>query len=143
MKSFAAAALLPVLAGAAQADVARFEGDWAAGDPAACVSHSYGDTPNAHLTIRDGVLHGVESRCQLTNPVAVRDMSGVLFDSVCSDGGMEDSHRLLLMIDYDGRLITVRDSFAFIYPRCTGYGPEPDWANPSRPVPDTPVPETK
>lgn len=115
------AAALAIAAGPALADASAFEGDWAVGDPAACVSAERGDRANLHLIIRDGMLIGLENRCRLTDPVAVEGMSAVLFDSECQAEGEDHRERLLLMLDHEGRLVMLRDGFVWTYPRCTGY----------------------
>jgi hypothetical protein len=59
-----------------------------------------------------------ESACQLTNPVAVRDMGdATLFDLVCSGEGETWSYRAFFMRGAEG-LIMVRDGYAYTYRRC-------------------------
>lgn len=59
-----------------------------------------------------------ESTCQLTNPVAVRDMGdATLFDVSCTGEGESWSFRAFLQSGGEG-MIMVRDGFAYTYPRC-------------------------
>ncbi|MEO0391351.1 MAG: hypothetical protein AAF218_10495 [Pseudomonadota bacterium] len=64
------------------------------------------------LEIREGWFYGVESACELTNPVAVRDMGATLYDGVCSAEGTEYTERLMIMTAFDGAVIVVRKGFA-------------------------------
>ena len=100
----------------AVAQVEAFQGDWATGNPDACVLGA--DGANFALRIAGDTMFGIESACRLTNPVAVRDMGAVLFDAECSGEGETWRDRRLLMIDADGALVYVRDGFAQVLPRC-------------------------
>jgi hypothetical protein len=70
------------------------------------------------ITILGSRIAFIESTCQLTNPVPVRDMGdATLFDVVCTGEGESWSYRTLLMRGAEG-LVVVRDGYAFTYPRC-------------------------
>ncbi len=49
------------------------------------------------VAIRNGQMFGVESLCDLTNPVEVRDMNAVLYDKLCRGEGDEWTERVMLM----------------------------------------------
>ena len=69
------------------------------------------------LAVRDGVFYGVESACQLTNPVAVNGMSAVLFDAECSGEGESYAKRMMLMRVPDG-LVVIEDGFVSLLRSC-------------------------
>lgn len=61
---------------------------------------------------------GTENRCQLTNPVQIRDLDGILFDLECWGEGTAYTERLLLLQEADGRLTTHNRGYTFTYERC-------------------------
>lgn len=69
------------------------------------------------IAVQDGKFYGVENTCELTNPTAIRGMSGILYDAVCSGEGMTETFRLMLM-QVDGGLAVIRDGSANILKRC-------------------------
>lgn len=77
------------------------------------------------LRIADGVFTGVESRCEMTRPVKVRDMDAQLFDMVCTGESGTWEERAMVMRGADGGLILVWDGFAFAYERCPDEGVTP------------------
>jgi len=108
--------LAALAAGPAVAQVEAFQGDWATGNPDACVPGA--DGADFALRIAGDTMFGIESACRLTNPVAVRDLSAVLFDAECSGEGETWRDRRLLMIDADGALVYLREGYAQVLPRC-------------------------
>ena len=111
--------LILMLAGsAATAQTTAFDGDWAMGDPAACVVGT--DNANLALRIQNGALNFYESACALTNPTAVRGMEATLFDLQCNGEGETWSYRALFMIDHQDALIFVQNGSVQILPRCAG-----------------------
>lgn len=72
----------------------------------------------APLRVKDNVFHGVESHCQMTRPVNVRDMDGVLYDMVCTGEGDNWTSRALFLRAADDGLILAWNGFAFKYDRC-------------------------
>ena len=76
-----------------------------------CTEETIGRDGGA-LAVQDGKFFGLESVCELTNPVNIRDMNARLFDAVCTGEGEQYSYRLMLMKTEDG-LIFAQDGFAF------------------------------
>ena len=70
------------------------------------------------LRIEDGILHGAESRCRMTNPLDVRDMDATLYDMVCIGEGTGWEERALLMRAASGGLILLWNGYAFEYEAC-------------------------
>lgn len=123
-------ALAGLATGAAQAqstsEAARFEGDWTQQNPAACVL--FRDDENFAFHIEAGVLQGLESSCDMQNPVAVRGMSAILFDMQCSGEGETWNSRALFMLNGQDQLIYVQDGSAQIMSRCTNVSAPPSFA---------------
>lgn len=69
------------------------------------------------LAVQDGVYYGVESACQLTNPVAVNGMSAVLYDAECSGEGESYAKRLMLMRVPEG-LAVIQDGYVNLLRVC-------------------------
>lgn len=69
------------------------------------------------LAVREGVFHGVESACQLTNPVEVNGMSAVLYDAKCNGEGESYAKRMMLMRVPEG-LAVVEDGFVTVLRAC-------------------------
>lgn len=80
----------------------RPDADWAEGWDCRSVGMDGGA-----LEVRDGMFFGVESACELTNPVTVRDLDATLFDAVCSGEGESYGYRMMLMRTANG-IATVR-----------------------------------
>lgn len=95
----------------------QYSGDWTAGDASACMVFS--DHANFAYRITDGVLLGLESGCEMLNPVAVRDMSAVLFDMQCTGEGDTWAYRALFLLNGPDELVYVRDQYTQILTRCT------------------------
>jgi hypothetical protein len=71
------------------------------------------------LRITDGLFEGVDSQCQMTNPVDVVDMDATLYTMTCSAGDTSWTERALLMTAAeDGGLIMLWNGYAFRYERC-------------------------
>lgn len=49
------------------------------------------------LAIDGNTLFGVESRCELADPVNVTGMDAVLYNSTCYAEGMVDTHRTMIL----------------------------------------------
>lgn len=69
------------------------------------------------LAVRDGVFYGVESACQLTNPVEVNGMSAVLYDAQCNGEGESYAKRMMLMRVPEG-LAVIEDGFVNVLRAC-------------------------
>lgn len=70
------------------------------------------------LGIRDGQLIGLENACTLTDPVEVRGMDAMLFDTQCAGEGVEyDGGRVMLMATRAGIAI-IRDGSVVEWTRC-------------------------
>lgn len=81
-----------------------------------CAEETIGEDGGA-LAVKDGKFFGLESDCDLTNPVNIRDMNARLFDAVCEAEGESYSYRLMLM-KKEGGLIFAQDGFAFELVSC-------------------------
>ena len=91
-----------------------FDGLYRAGEGWDC--QSVGSDGGA-LAVRDGVFYGVESACQLTNPVAVNGMSAVLYDAESNGEGESYSKRMMLMQVPKG-LAVIEDGFVNVLMAC-------------------------
>ncbi|TNC49827.1 hypothetical protein FHG66_09945 [Rubellimicrobium rubrum] len=71
------------------------------------------------LRIAEGVLHGVESTCRMTDPVDVLDLDATLYVMECSGEGETWTERAMLMdaAEGDGIYLMWR-GYAFRYDRC-------------------------
>lgn len=69
------------------------------------------------VAVRNNVLYGVESYCELTNPTNVRGISAVLYDAVCAAEGSEYSYRVMLMTHPEG-IFVVQDGFVADWRQC-------------------------
>lgn len=69
------------------------------------------------LAVQDDVYYGVESACQLTNPVAVNGMSAVLYDGECNGEGESYSKRIMLMRVPEG-LAVIQDGYVNLLRSC-------------------------
>lgn len=81
-----------------------------------CDEPSLGQDGGA-LAIRDGKLIGVESTCEMRNPVNVRDMDAVLYDLSCSAEGETSAERVLIARSDTG-VIILRNGFAAHWTTC-------------------------
>jgi hypothetical protein len=107
------AAILAVLLAASPLAAQGLDGNYSTG-PQAC-----GDPGNdGAMAIRGSRIEFWESRCELRDPTAIRDMpSATLFDLVCSGEGETWTYRALLMPSSEG-LVLLREGFATVYARC-------------------------
>lgn len=71
------------------------------------------------IRIEDAVLTGVDSRCEMENPVDVREMDATLYDMECAAADTEWRTRAFLGASATGGLIIVLDGHAFHYDRCS------------------------
>jgi hypothetical protein len=117
-----ALAVAIALGPAAAAD--EYDGRYLITPDASC---SAPDSAPGLLRIEDGVLHGAESVCRMTQPVAVRGMDATLYDMVCTGEGLAWRERAMLMHGAEGELVLLWDGYAFAYPACP--------APPTRPRP--------
>ncbi|MCI5040798.1 MAG: hypothetical protein MRY81_14070 [Donghicola eburneus] len=78
------------------------------------------------LKIEEDVFYGVESTCNMTDPVPVNDMDAVLYRMRCSSEDGAWTARAMMVHGADGGLIMVWDGYAFKYDSC----PDPDASNP-------------
>lgn len=69
------------------------------------------------LAVKDDVFQGVENACQLTNPVEVNGMSGILYDAECNGEGETYSKRMMLMRVPEG-LAVIEDGFVNLLRAC-------------------------
>ncbi|CAN1553705.1 hypothetical protein MCELHM10_02285 [Paracoccaceae bacterium] len=69
------------------------------------------------FAIQDDILHGVESQCRLTNPVAVNGMDATLYDAECMSEGEESSRRLMVLRLRDG-VALIGDGYVFPLKSC-------------------------
>jgi hypothetical protein len=71
------------------------------------------------LEIKDGIFHGVEVECRMTNPVNVLDMDAILYTMQCSGEDQNWTERAMLMEPAEGEgLIMVWNGYAFVYDKC-------------------------
>ncbi|MDR6307270.1 hypothetical protein [Pacificitalea manganoxidans] len=109
-------AALAVLAitGAARAEPVDVDGLYMMTPEADCSVLGLGGA----LKIEDGVFYGAESRCEMQDPVEIRDMRAALYDMQCKGEGTEWSERAMVMRAADDGLILVWDGYAFHYQQC-------------------------
>lgn len=69
-----------------------------------------------HVTATE--LWGTETHCQLTNPVNIRDLDGILFDLECMGEGDYFTERMLFLAENDGRLTRHSRGYTNTYERC-------------------------
>jgi len=94
-----------------------FNGDWTAGDPSQCVL--FRDDPNFAFRIQDGLFQGLESSCDMNNPVGVLGMGALLFDMECVGEGENWDYRALFMQDGPDHLVFLTDGSSVTLQRCT------------------------
>ncbi len=71
------------------------------------------------LEIKDGIFHGVEMQCRMTNPVDINDMDATIFQMECSGEGQTWSERAIVMNDAEqAGIIMIWNGYAFRYSRC-------------------------
>ena len=113
MRRLASALALLALPAAAQ----DFDGLYRQGIGADCAVVGDGGA----LEVRDGVLFGAESRCEMQNPEPLQGLGAVLYDMECTGEGTEWEAPAIFMEAANGGLILVWKGYAFAYDRC----PEP------------------
>jgi len=113
-KFFALIIAVSSLTNTATAQALNFSGSWAQNAPSCNVTHS----DLVPMRISGTSIRFYESRCELTNPVNIRDMNGQLFDFVCSGEGEEWSTRGLLLLNADGTLTYSSNDQTIILQRC-------------------------
>lgn len=71
------------------------------------------------LRIGEGVLHGVDATCRMTDPVDVLDLDATLYEMACEGEGQSWTERALLMraAEGDGIYLGWR-GYVFRYDRC-------------------------
>lgn len=77
------------------------------------------------LKIEDNVFYGVDSTCQMNDPVPVNDMDAVLYNMRCTSKEGDWAARAMMVHGADGGLIMVWDGYAFKYDSC----PDPNAPN--------------
>ncbi len=93
-----------------------FDGVWRSDPDTACEAAG-GDS--APIRIADGVLHGVETECRMTDPQEVRDMEAVLYDMECAaEDDSSFTARAMFLKAADGGLYLIWDGYAFKYEPC-------------------------
>jgi hypothetical protein len=71
------------------------------------------------LRIGEGVLHGVESTCRMTDPVDVLDLDAILYVMDCTGEGETWTERAMVMKSAEGDGIYLMwRGYAFRYDRC-------------------------
>ena len=70
------------------------------------------------LVIRENVLFGIESRCEMEEGERLRGLDAVLYDMACTAEGVDWTAPAILMHAAEGGLILVWRGYAFAYDRC-------------------------
>lgn len=99
----------------AAAQETTFDGLWRANPTTECL---YTGDKGSALKVEDDVLYGVETQCDMTNPVNVRDMDAQLYDMECSGEDDAFADRAMFMRAEDGGLYMIWNGIAFKYERC-------------------------
>ena len=102
------------LASTSTAQIMSFDGVWAR-IGSTCTPGESDDVP---MRISGVDIRFYESRCEMTNPVNIRDMNGQLFDMVCFGEGEEWTFRGLLLLNEDQTLVYSRNGWTDTYQRC-------------------------
>ena len=91
------------------------------------------------LRIEEGVLHGIDSTCRMTDPVDVLDLDATLYVMECEGEGQTWTERAMLMKAAGGDAIFLAwRGYVFRYDRCPG--PEGASAEPADAAPDDGAP---
>lgn len=130
---------MAVAAGPVGAQTDTIDGDWAFGNPDACVLAA--GNADAALRLRAGVAVYGDTECRLANPVEVRGMTAVLYDMECAGGGDTWSYRALFMLDDDGKLVMLTGSEQRVLPRCTAEAQAAPQTPPAEPIPPEALPD--
>ena len=91
-----------------------YVGDWAYPGGSCVFDHS----ASGAIRFSETTFWGTETECDLTNPVKIRDMDGILFDAVCEGEGMKYTERMLLLQEYNGSLTTHSGGYTNTYTPC-------------------------
>lgn len=108
---------------ASTAAAAEFEGIYKQAADSDC---SLVGVDGGALQISGSTFHGVDSTCEMTEPVNVNEMKAVLYTMQCTGQRGDWSARAMLVHAADGGIIMVWDGYAFKYDAC----PNPDAPNP-------------
>lgn len=81
-------------------------------DPAACISPEY------MLEISETTLFDYEDTCELSNPVDIRNMNGVLFDTNCDGEGGKTTERLLITTEGENMIMLHQFNGTRIFQTC-------------------------
>ena len=94
-----------------------FNGTYALNDDWDCVNIG---SDGGAIQIVGNDLHGIESFCQLSNPISVRGMSATLYDESCESEGTQVSQRVMFMRSQNtvGSIFIVRDGIATEWYAC-------------------------
>ena len=111
--AFIAVTFYTALAGSALAQP-FYVGDWAYPGGSCIFDHS----ASGPIRFSETTFWGIEAKCDLTNPVEIRDMNGILFDLVCWGEGMQYTERMVLLHEYDGSLTTHSRGYTNTYTLC-------------------------
>lgn len=106
-------ALSTLLAGVALAEP-FYVGTWAYNGGSCSTDGAEGGA----LRLSESTFWGLENKCEMTNPVEIRDMDGILFDMECWGEGTQYTYRFLVLQEYDGSLTTHGNGFTNTYQRC-------------------------
>jgi hypothetical protein len=114
MKKFAQIAVFSCLPGFAFADT--FDGVYKQTVHSEC---SLVGVDGGSLEISDGIFHGVEMQCRMTNPIDINDMEATIYQMECSGEGQTWTERAIMMNDAEETgIIMVWNGYAFRYERC-------------------------
>ncbi len=92
------------------------------------------------LRIGEGVLHGIDSTCRMTDPVDVLDLDATLYVMQCEGEGQTWDERAMLMKAAEGDAIFLAwRGYVFRYDRC----PEPEGASAEETPAGEEAPETE
>lgn len=110
---------LVALASPALADPTPYDGYYRQSVTDACEIQQAG---GGAIKIEDGTFFGAESRCQMENPVDVREMNATLYDMACTSAEAEWQTRAFFGEAAGGGLLIVLDGYAFRYDACSPDG---------------------
>jgi hypothetical protein len=91
-----------------------FVGDWAYPGGSCVFDHS----ASGAIRFSESAFWGTETECELTNPVEIRDMDGILFDMVCWGEGIQYTERMLILHENDGGLTIHSRGYTSTYTLC-------------------------
>ena len=91
-----------------------YVGDWAYPGGSCVYDHS----ASGAIRFSETTFWGAETECDLTNPVKIRDLDGILFDLACWGEGMQYTERMLLLKENDGGLTIYSRGYISTYTLC-------------------------